>query len=70
MSSLVNIWKLVLYLDHEEGNKNPRKIEGSTKELTLPLDLAGLAATPVMSSSLVTGGSMRALSVRHTTVGY
>jgi hypothetical protein len=35
----------------EEGNKNPRKMEGSAKELPLPLDLAGLAATVVMSSS-------------------
>jgi hypothetical protein len=29
----------------EEENKNPRKMEGSAKELPLPLDLAGLAAT-------------------------
>jgi len=54
----------------EEGNKNPRKMVGSVKELPLPLDLAGLAATVVMSSSLVTGGSVRALPVRHTAVGY
>jgi hypothetical protein len=54
----------------EEGNKNPRKMEGSAKELPLPLDLAGLAVMAVMSSSLVTNGSMRALLVRHTTVGY
>jgi hypothetical protein len=36
----------------------------------LPLDLAGLVATAVMSSSLVTNGSMRALPVRHTAMGY
>ena len=54
----------------EEGNKNPRKMEGNAKELPLPLDLAGLAAMAVMSSSLVTGGSVRALPMRHTAVGY
>jgi len=27
----------------EEGNKNPRKMEGSAKALPLPLDLAGLS---------------------------
>ena len=54
----------------EEGNKNLRKMEGSEKELPLPLDLAGLVATAVMSSSLVTLGSVRAMPVRHTTVGY
>jgi hypothetical protein len=54
----------------EEGNKNPRKTEGSAKELPFPLDLVGLAATAVMSSRLVTDGSMRALPVRHTAVGY
>jgi hypothetical protein len=42
----------------EEGNKNLRKIEGSAKELPLPFDLARLAAMVVMSSSLVTGGSV------------
>ena len=54
----------------EEGNKNPRKMEGSAKELPLPLDLAGLAAMAMMSSSLVTGGFVWALLMRHTTVGY
>jgi hypothetical protein len=54
----------------EEGNKNPRKMEGSAKELPLPLDLAGLVATVVMSSILVTDGSVRALPMRHTTMGY
>jgi hypothetical protein len=54
----------------EKGNKNPRKMEGSAKELPLPLDLAGMAATTVVSSSLVTGGSVRALPVRHTVAGY
>ena len=54
----------------EEGNKNKRKMEGSVKELPLPLDLVGLAATAVMSNSLVTGGSVRALPMRHTAVGY
>ena len=54
----------------EEGNKNPRKMEGSAKELPLPLDLAGLVSTVMMSSSLVTDESMRALSVRHTAMGY
>ena len=54
----------------EEGNKNRRKMEGSVKELPLPLDLVGLAAMAVMSSSLDTDGSMRALPMRHTTVGY
>jgi hypothetical protein len=54
----------------EEGNKNLRKMDGSAKELPLPLDLVGLAATMVMSSSLVTGGTARALPVRHTTAGY
>jgi len=51
----------------EEGNKNPREMEERAK---LPLDLAGLAAMVVMSSSLVTDGSMRALPVRHITMGY
>ena len=54
----------------EEENKNLRKMEGSVKELPLPLDLVGLVAMTVMSSSLVTGGSVRGLPVRHTTVGY
>ena len=54
----------------EEGNENPRKIEGSAKELPLPMNLVGLAATAVMSSSLVTGGSVRTLLVSHTAVGY
>ena len=54
----------------EERNKNSRKMEGSAKELPLPLDLAGLVATVMMSSSLVTGGSVQALPMRHTTVGY
>jgi hypothetical protein len=54
----------------EEGNKNPRKMEGSAKELPLPLDLAGLVATVVMSRILVTNGSVRALPVRHTDIGY
>ena len=55
---------------NEEGNKNPRKMEGSAKELPLPLDLAGLVAMIVMSSNLVTDGSVRALPMRHTAVGY
>ena len=46
----------------EEGDKNLRKMEESAKELPLPLDLVGLAATAVMSNSLVTSGSMRALT--------
>ena len=54
----------------EEGNKNPRKMVGSVKELPLPLDLVGLVAMVVMSSSLVTGGSMQALPMRHTAMGY
>jgi len=54
----------------EEENKNLRKMEGSVKELPLPLDLVGLVAMTVMSSSLVTCGSMQALPVRHTAVGY
>jgi len=45
-------------------------MEESAKELPLPLDLAGLVAMAVMSSSLVTGGSIWALPVRHTTAGY
>jgi hypothetical protein len=54
----------------EEGNKNPRKTEESAKELPLPLDLAGLVATVMMSSSLVIDGSMWALPMRHTVTGY
>jgi hypothetical protein len=54
----------------EEGNKNPKKMEGSAKELPLPLDLARLVAMAVMSSSLVTGGFVRALSVKHIAAGY
>jgi hypothetical protein len=54
----------------EEGNKNLRKMEGSVKELPLPLDLVGLVGTVVMSSSLVTNGSVRARPVRHTVVRY
>jgi hypothetical protein len=58
----------------EEGNKNPRK-EGSATGLSLPLDLAGLAATTVMNSIRVTievtVGSVQGLPVRHTTgAGY
>ena len=45
-------------------------MEGSAKELQFPLDLAGLVAMAVMSSSLVTSGFVRALPVGHTAMAY
>ena len=56
----------------EEGNKNPRNMEGSAKALPLPSNLAGLSwsGTAMMSTSLFIGGSMRALSVRCTGAWY
>jgi hypothetical protein len=39
---LVNRWKLIRTQMSEEG-ENPRKLEGSSKALPLPLDLAGLS---------------------------